>query len=104
MSETKRQRDIIDRGALAEEIAALRADARGDVGRRKAVLERLREALEAGRAEVRRQFESGRTSGTRAGANLTFLFDQIIRIAHDVASQEYQGYLFSNDKLFIANP
>lgn len=45
MSETKRQRDIIDRGALAEEIAALRAGARDDVGRRKAVLERLREAL-----------------------------------------------------------
>ena len=103
MSETRRQRDIIDRGALAEEIAALRAAARDDVGRRKAVLERLREALEAGRAEVRGQFEAGRASGTRAAANLTFLFDQIIRIAHDVAAEEYpSANPTSADRLAIA--
>ena len=89
MSETKRQREIIDRGALAEEIATLRAAARGDAGRRQAVLERLREALESGQGEVKRQFEVGRASGTRAAANLAFLFDQIIRIAHDVAAEEY---------------
>ncbi|MCZ6591469.1 MAG: [protein-PII] uridylyltransferase [Alphaproteobacteria bacterium] len=103
MTESKRQREIIDRGALAEEIATLRATARDDVGRRKVVLERLRDALEAGQAEVRRQFEAGRASGTRAGANLTFLFDQIIRIAHDVAAEEYpSANPTSADRLAIA--
>ena len=103
MTESKRQREIIDRGALAEEIATLRAAARDDVGRRKVVLERLRVALEAGQAEVRRQFEAGRASGTQAGANLTFLFDQIIRIAHDVAAEEYpSANPTSADRLAIA--
>jgi [protein-PII] uridylyltransferase len=103
MSETKRQRDIIDRAALAEEIAVLRTEARDDMGGRKAVLERLRAALEAGRDVVRRRFEDGKASGTRAGANLTFLFDQIIHIAHDVAAEEYpSANPTSADRLAIA--
>jgi [protein-PII] uridylyltransferase len=89
MSETKRQREIIDRGALAEQLAGLRAAARDDMDRRKVVLERLREALDAGQAEVQSRFEAGRASGTQAAANLSFLFDQIIRIVHDIAAEEY---------------
>ena len=103
MTESKRQRGIIDRGALAEEIAALRAAARDDVGRRRVVLERLREALEAGQAVVRGQFEAGRASGTRAAANLAFLFDQLIRIVHDIAAEEYpSANPTSADRLAIA--
>jgi [protein-PII] uridylyltransferase len=89
MNESKRQREIIDRGALAEEMATLRAASRDDLGRRKVGLERLRQALGAGQAEVQMRFEAGRASGTRAAANLTFLFDQIIRIVHDIAAEEY---------------
>ena len=67
----------------------LRAASRDDLGRRKVGLERLRQALGAGQAEVQMRFEAGRASGTRAAANLTFLFDQIIRIVHDIAAEEY---------------
>ncbi|NNE83584.1 MAG: [protein-PII] uridylyltransferase [Alphaproteobacteria bacterium] len=103
MSESKRQREIIDRGALAEEIAALRADTRDDARRRKLVLERLREALEAGQAQVRSRFESGRASGTRASTNLAFLFDQLVRIVHDIAADEYpSANPTSADRLAIA--
>ena len=103
MTETKRQRGIIDRGALAEEIASLRAQARDDINRRKVVLERLREALAAGQAEVRSQFEAGRANGTRAAANLAFFFDQLIRILHDVAAAEYpSANPTSADRLAIA--
>ncbi len=89
MGESKRQRDIIDRGALAEELATLRAAADDDMARRQAVLERLRQALDAGQAEVQRRFEAGRASGTQAAANLAFLFDQLIRLVHDIAAEEY---------------
>ncbi len=89
MGESKRQRDIIDRGALAEELATLRAAADDDMARRQVVLERLRQALDAGQAEVRRRFEAGRASGTQAAANLAFLFDQLIRLVHDIAAEEY---------------
>jgi [protein-PII] uridylyltransferase len=103
MSESKRQREIIDRGALAEEIATLRADARDDASRRKVVLERLREALEAGQAQVRDRFETGRASGTRASTNLSFLFDQLIRIVHDIAAEEYpSANPTSADRLAVA--
>jgi hypothetical protein len=40
MSETKRQREIIDRGALAEQLAGLRAAARDDMDRRKVYAKR----------------------------------------------------------------
>ncbi|NKB49232.1 MAG: [protein-PII] uridylyltransferase [Alphaproteobacteria bacterium] len=103
MSETKSQRSIIDRGALTEEVALLRAEASDDASRRKVVLERLREALEAGQATVRGQFEAGRASGTKAAANLTFLFDQLIRIVHDVAAEEYpSANPTSADRLAVA--
>ncbi|MDA1132882.1 MAG: [protein-PII] uridylyltransferase, partial [Proteobacteria bacterium] len=103
MTETKRQREIIDRGVLAEEIATLRAAAHDDAGRRTVVLERLRVALEAGRVEIRGQFEAGRVNGTRAAANLAFLFDQLIRVAHDAAAAEYpSANPTSADRLAIA--
>ncbi len=89
MAEPKRKREIIDRGRLTEEIATLRAAAHGDSDRRKEVLERLRQALEDGQTEVRSRFEAGKTSGTQAAGDLTYLFDQLIRIIHDIAVEEY---------------
>ena len=89
MTESKRHRRIINRALLYEEISILRADALTDSERRKAVLNKLRFALNLGQKEVRTQFDRAKSSGKRAGENLTFLFDQLIRIAHDIAEEEY---------------
>lgn len=89
MTESKRHRRIINRALLYEEISILRADALTDSERRKAVLNKLRFALSLGQKEVRTQFDRAKSSGKRAGENLTFLFDQLIRIAHDIAEEEY---------------
>ena len=89
MTESKRHRRIINRALLYEEISILRADALTDSDRRKAVLNKLRFALNLGQKEVRTQFDRAKSSGKRAGENLTFLFDQLIRIAHDIAEEEY---------------
>jgi [protein-PII] uridylyltransferase len=89
MTESKRHRRIINRALLYEEISILRADALTDSERRKAVLNKLRFALNLGQKEVRTQFDRAKSSGKRAGENLTFLFDQLIRISHDIAEEEY---------------
>src|SRR5690348_11461621 len=80
MSEIPRQRDIIDRRALAAQLDALAEDsAEPD---RKRVAETLKAALAAGRAEVRSRFESA-ASGTETVHALSFLVDQLIRVLHD---------------------
>ncbi|MFP6740915.1 MAG: [protein-PII] uridylyltransferase [Alphaproteobacteria bacterium] len=53
---------------------------------RDALLERLKAELAEGRAEIRRQFESG-ASGTDSAAALSCLIDGIIGTLHDAAAQ-----------------
>jgi [protein-PII] uridylyltransferase len=83
MSAILRQRDIIDRRAVAEEFA--RAVAAGGglplVGR--PLLPPLKAALAAGRAEIRRRFEAG-GGGAAAVREQSFLFDQLIRALYDI--------------------
>ncbi len=79
MAEIVRQRDIIDRRALATQLDALAADGEPD---RKRVAEMLKAALVAGRAEVKQRFEGG-ASGTETVHALSFLVDQIIRTLYD---------------------
>ena len=45
--------------------------------------------MEKGRAEVRLRFKSGKSTGTQASENLSFLFDQLVRVIHDVAAEVY---------------
>ena len=80
MTEIPRQRDIIDRRVLTQALDALAAAKREPS--RKDVSDRLKEAMLAGRAEVRRRFESG-ASGTETVHALCFLMDQLIRVLYD---------------------
>ncbi len=88
MSHIERQREIVDRRALLAALVALAEQAGAEPPRAK-VVEILREALQAGRAEVRRRFDGGAT-GTDTVRGLSFLMDQLIRVLYDfVAAHVY---------------
>ena len=61
MEQIANQREIVDRRALQARLEALAAETQ-PARQRAGVLEALREALEAGRAEIRRRFEAGRAT------------------------------------------
>ncbi|MGN6496584.1 MAG: [protein-PII] uridylyltransferase, partial [Tsuneonella sp.] len=75
------QREIVDRRALAEEIAGL-AGERGARARPQ-VLEALRAALEAGRAELGKRLEERPSAGHEITGGHSFLIDQLVRTIHD---------------------
>ena len=76
------QRAVIDRRALTEAIAG--AVARDDgVGARGAVVELLREALGAGRAEIAGRLGQRPSAGHDSAEAQAFLIDQLLRIIHD---------------------
>jgi [protein-PII] uridylyltransferase len=89
MATRRRKRGIIDRAAFGDAIEAACAELGGTPERRKAVLGHLKTAVEAGRADVRARFEAGEIDGNVAKGELAFLFDQVIRLAHDAATREY---------------
>jgi [protein-PII] uridylyltransferase len=88
MEQIVNQRDIVDRRALTAALDAVAVDP-GLAGpaQRARVLETLRDALGAGREEIRRRFETGKANGSVTVASLSFLVDQIVRCAHDFADQ-----------------
>ena len=76
------QRDIVDRRSLAATLDRL-ADGRREAGaERAAVLAALKEALTAGRAEIRRRFLAD-DDGRRAAVETSFLIDQLVRTLYD---------------------
>src|SRR5258708_21980635 len=88
MSHIERQREIVDRRALSAALVALAEQAGGEPPRAK-VVEILRQALQAGRDEVRRRFDTG-ASGTDTVRGLSFLMDQLVRALYDfVAAHVY---------------
>src|SRR6266436_428804 len=88
MSHIERQREIVDRRALLAALVALAGQAGGEPPRAQ-VVEILRQALQTGRAEVRRRFDAG-ASGTDTVRGLSFLMDQLIRVIYDfVAAHVY---------------
>ncbi|MBN42258.1 MAG: [protein-PII] uridylyltransferase [Alphaproteobacteria bacterium] len=88
-AQKKRKRDLIDRAALQARIEAACTDMPAAGDRRRIVLEQLRSAIEAGRTMVQTRFEAVEIDGNAAKGELAFLFDQIIRVAHDAALREY---------------
>jgi [protein-PII] uridylyltransferase len=84
MANILRQRDIIDRRRLAEELAALAGDV-ADPERRH-FLPPLKAAFAAGCAEVRRRFEAD-GNAARAVREQCFLVDQLIRTLHDFVAE-----------------
>src|SRR5260370_19474010 len=86
----------VGRGRALEEALAHRVEALPSGGEppRPAVLARLREALAAGRAEIRRRFEEPgplRNNGDMVLAATSFLMDQLIRVIFDFADQRIYG-------------
>ena len=76
------QRAIIDRRALAGAIADLVAD-KGGAAARPAVVEALRAALAAGRAEIARRLAEKPSAGHDCAEAQAFLVDQLVRVIHD---------------------
>jgi len=79
MSQIPRQREIVDRRVLADELEALVQH--GEPPRAK-VAAILKAALDAGRATVRARFDRN-NRGTEAARELCFLVDQIVRALHE---------------------
>ena len=77
------RRAIIDRRDLAARLDAIAAESSDSGTRRRAMVDLLKGALEAGRAEIERRLLERPSSG-RVAANATaFLIDQIVRLSHD---------------------
>ncbi|MFA7604138.1 MAG: [protein-PII] uridylyltransferase [Novosphingobium sp.] len=77
------QRAIVDRRALTDAIArAVQADGGGGPARPQ-VVELLRAALAAGRAEIGRRLADKPSAGHDAAEAQAFLIDQLVRIIHD---------------------
>lgn len=89
MAKRKRNRDLIDRAQLEAEIEAACEAAESTTARRAIVLEHLKGAIEAGQGVVQQRFEANEIDGNRAKSDLSFLFDQIIRVVHDSAARAY---------------
>ncbi len=96
------QRAIIDRRALAGAIADLVAD-KGAAPARPAVVELLRTALAAGRAEIARRLAEKPSAGRESATAQAFLVDQLVRVIHDhvVADVYPSGNRSSGERLTI---
>ncbi|MBX7527983.1 [protein-PII] uridylyltransferase [Qipengyuania vesicularis] len=79
------QRAIIDRRKLASEIEAL-VEKHGS-NSRKSVVDALKSALEAGRAEMERRLEARPSAGHAIAGGYSFLIDQLIRVIHEYVTQ-----------------
>jgi [protein-PII] uridylyltransferase len=87
MARIARQRAIIDRGAVAEELARIVEDMGTGNRSQPKVLSAFKAALARGREEVKRRFEEDGASGSETVAAQAFLVDQLVRLIHDFASE-----------------
>ena len=79
----RRRKEIIDRRKLVVELEALV----GEANARNVILARLKEALEAGEAEIESRFLDRKMTGVEAVAGRSYMIDQLVRIIHDIADQ-----------------
>jgi [protein-PII] uridylyltransferase len=80
------RRAIIDRRRIVELVDRVVEDARPE-GRRQAVAQVLKGALDEGRAEIRRRIRATPGRGMELASAQSFLTDQILRIAFDATTQ-----------------
>jgi [protein-PII] uridylyltransferase len=74
------RRAIIDRRVLSDALAALEGDG---AKLRNAAVALLRQALDAGRAEIARRLAAHPSRGLEAAAGQAFLIDQLLRLIYD---------------------
>ena len=86
MTRVSRQRAIVDRGALNAELDALLRNGAAAGAQRRDALAVLKRALEDGKAEIRRRFDSAPGGGPAALGEQSFLIDQTIRAIYDLAA------------------
>jgi [protein-PII] uridylyltransferase len=84
-SGNNRQRDIIDRAGLAEEIGAIVAERRGD--HRPAVLALLQASLRDGRVQISQRLRLAPSQGRNCAKDQAFLIDQIVRLVFDYVTR-----------------
>jgi [protein-PII] uridylyltransferase len=82
-----RQRDIIDRRALAEQLSVTSRTTRTPALDRRPFIAPLRAALTDGRDEIRRRFEAT-GNGAAVMREQCFLTDQLIRTLYDLVTRE----------------
>jgi len=87
MASIARQRDIIDRRALGEQLCAIADSVRPSALDRAHFIAPLRAALSVGRAEIRRRFEAT-GDGAAVIREQCFLMDQLIRSLFDLVTSE----------------
>jgi [protein-PII] uridylyltransferase len=87
MSTITRQRDIIDRRVLADELSAAARSVKSPSFERTLLVAPLKAALANGRAEIRRRFEES-GNGAAVMREQCFLIDQLIRASFDVVTTE----------------
>ena len=87
MGTIARQREIIDRRALAEELSTAARSVKTLSLDRAPLVEPLKAALAAGRTEIRRRFEAS-GDGTAVVREQCFLMDQLIRTLFDLVTSE----------------
>jgi [protein-PII] uridylyltransferase len=87
MGSIARQRDIVDRRALAEQLSLAAHSVQVPALDRSPFVAPLKAALTAGRAEIRRRFEAN-GDGAAAIREQCFLVDQLIRALFDLVTRE----------------
>src|SRR5206468_11821348 len=89
--EIEKQRDILDRRALAQALAEAVQGSRDPHADTAAVGAVLREHLAQGRAEIKRRFDAdprAAESGRRLARETSFMVDQLIRAIYDFTTSQ----------------
>lgn len=90
MYEIRQQRKIIDRLAVAERLEVVLGENAYEAAKRQELVTVLKEALQAGKAEVQQRFEQGGkgAKGDEVVRGNAFLIDQLVRIIFDLATEK----------------
>src|SRR3546814_20774189 len=85
------RRAIIDRRAMAGRLDEIAAESSDSGARRRSMVALLKQALDAGRAEIERRLLQHPSSGRIAASATAFLIDQIVRLSHDFTTGHQIG-------------
>lgn len=103
LTKVVKPRKIIDRKGVLTRLDELLSWSGYTPDSRNEVFAIYRDALEEGRAEVRRRFEAGEQSGSETVHAGAYLIDQLVRIVYEVATEHVypQGVGISSDTMSV---